>query len=146
MVVKKGSTEGKSGGWRSKSPADGILKISPWYGVHSSPVGVWIAMYLWGLPLASGQRFSQGSGTAGATVGNWRSGERVRMASYSKTRRSAASSLMGESGVGVRRTGEVGSEREERPKVLLEGAPLKAASRQGGRVGPTRGLPRMSRS
>src|SRR6266404_2264104 len=53
---------------------------------------------------------------------------------------------MGESGVGVRRTGEVGSEREERPKVLLEGAPLKAATRQGGRVGPTRGLPRMLRS
>jgi len=45
----------------------------------------------------------------------------------------------GESGVGVRRTGEVGSEWEEGPKVLLEGAPLKAASRQGGRVGPIRG-------
>src|SRR6266404_9281951 len=53
---------------------------------------------------------------------------------------------MGESGVGVRRTGEVGSERDGRPKVLLEGAPLKAASRQGGMVGPIRGLPRMSRS
>src|SRR6266404_7126774 len=53
---------------------------------------------------------------------------------------------MGESGVGVLRTGEVGNEREERPKVLLEGAPLKAASHQGGRVGPIRGLPRMSRS
>ncbi len=51
---------------------------------------------------------------------------------------------MGESGVGVRRIGEVGSEREEGPKVLLEGAPLKAASRQGGRVGPIRGLPRIS--
>jgi len=49
---------------------------------------------------------------------------------------------------GVRRTGEVGSERERGPKVLLEGegAPLKAATRQGGREGPTRGLPRMSRS
>src|SRR6266404_3195521 len=53
---------------------------------------------------------------------------------------------MGESGVGVLRIGEVGSEWEEGPKVLLEGAPLKAASRQGGRVGPIRGLPRMSRS
>src|SRR6266404_6124620 len=90
-VEKNGRTEGKSGGWRSKSPADGILKISPWYGVHSSPVGVWMATYWWGLLLASGQRFSQGSGIAGATVGNWRSGERVRIASYSKTLRSAAS-------------------------------------------------------
>src|SRR6266404_5400450 len=53
---------------------------------------------------------------------------------------------MGESGVGVLWTGEVGSEREEGPKVLLEGAPLKAASHQGGREGPIRGLPRMSRS
>ncbi len=75
----------------SKSPADGILKISPWYGVHSSPVGVWIARYWWRLLLASGQRFSQGSGAAGATVGNWRSGERVRMALYSKTLCSTAS-------------------------------------------------------
>src|SRR6266404_4358354 len=50
---------------------------------------------------------------------------------------------MGDSGVGVRGTEEVGSERVERPKVVLEGAPLKAASRQGGREGPMRGLPRM---
>src|SRR5882757_8703500 len=53
---------------------------------------------------------------------------------------------MGESGAGAQWTGEVGSEQEGRPKVLLEGAPLKAASCQGGRVGPIRGLPRMSRS
>ncbi len=44
----------------------------------------------------------------------------------------------------VRGTGEVGSEWEEGLKVLLEGVPLKAASRQGGREGPMRGLPRMS--
>jgi len=81
--------------------------------------------------VGSGQRFSQGSGAAGAMVGNWRSGERVRMASYSKNSSFCCLVIDGESGVGVRRTGEVGSEREEGPKVLLEGAPLKAASCKG---------------
>src|SRR6266404_1649298 len=49
-------------------------------------------------------------------------------------------------GSGVRWTGVVGSERVDGPKVLLEGAPLKAAMRQGGREGLARGLPRISRS
>jgi len=37
----------------------------------------------------------------------------------------------GESGVGVRWTGEVGSEWEGRPKVLLEGAPLRQPRAKG---------------
>ncbi len=45
--------------------------------------------------------------------------------------------------MGVRGTGEVGSERVEGLKVMFEGVPLKAASCQGGREGPMK-LPRMS--
>src|SRR6266404_869009 len=47
-------------------------------------------------------------------------------------------------GVGVQGMGEVGSKQVEGPKVLFEGVPLKAATRHGGREGPTIGLPRMS--
>jgi len=50
---------------------------------------------------------------------------------------------MGESGVGIRGTGEAGREQVKGPNVLLEGVPLKAASHQGGRRGPIK-LPRMS--
>jgi len=51
--------------------------------------------------------------------------------------------INGESGVGTWGTGEAGRERRGGPKVLLEGAPLKAASRQEGREGLL-GLPKMS--
>ncbi len=46
--------------------------------------------------------------------------------------------------MGVRGMREVGSEQVEGPKVLFEGVPLRAALHQGGRVGPIRGLPRIS--
>ncbi len=77
--------------------------------------------------------------------GNWNSGEEERVdgASNGATLKAAASKSMGESGVGTRGTGEAGREWRGGPKVLLEGAPLKAASRQEGRDEPL-GLPRMS--
>ncbi len=64
-------------------------------------------------------------------------------ASNGATLNAAASKSMGDSGVGIQGTGEAGREQRRGPKVLLEGAPLKAASRQEGREGPL-GLPRMS--
>ncbi len=48
--------------------------------------------------------------------------------SYAATCSSAASKSIGESGVRGLRAGEVGRERVEGLKVLLEGVPLKAAS------------------
>src|SRR6267378_5710682 len=50
---------------------------------------------------------------------------------------------MGDSGVGIQGTGKAGREWRGGPKVLLEGAPLKAASCQKGREGSL-GLPKMS--
>ena len=64
-------------------------------------------------------------------------------ASNGATLKAAASKSMGESGVGTRGTGEAGREWRGGPKVLLEGAPLKAASRPERREGSL-GLPRIS--
>jgi len=79
--------------------------------------------------LASGQRFSQGSGTAGATV---ETGGPERGCGCFVLEDSLFRCLVIDGGVwsGVRRTGEVGSERVDGPKVLLEGVPLKAATRK----------------
>ncbi len=63
-------------------------------------------------------------------------------ASNGATLKAAASKSMGDSEVGIQGTGEAGRERRGGPKVLLEGAPLKAASRQEGREGSL-GLPKM---
>jgi len=90
------------------------------------------------------QRFSQGSGAAGRwwELEVWGEG-----ADGFVLEDSSFCCLVIDGGVwsGGRRTGEVGSEREEGPKVLLEGAPLKAASCQG-KSRTNEGLPRISRS
>jgi len=64
-------------------------------------------------------------------------------ASNRATLKAAVLKLMGDSGVGTRGTGEGGREQRGGPKVLLEGAPLKAASRPERREGSL-GLPRIS--